>query len=223
MAVTTEVELPSEAPDMTTSELHEHLLSRLAAAVEYALAGKALVLKDIFVRLEGKEQKAPDLLVAPYAPPGARKVYAVPDEPVPLVTVEVISEDNYSGPGKKLLEEKRAFFGRMGVPLHIEVDPNRAAITTWANRSGVLERTGIGTTYDGPQLGGVRIEARQPGEVHVYLPDGREVLNPGAELARWYAEAARAEAEAERAAKLAERAAQLAERLRQLGIDPDQD
>jgi hypothetical protein len=99
------------------------------------------------------------------------------------------------------------------MPVHIEIDPDYGAIAIWENRGGRLERTRVGTVYDGPELGGVRIETPAPGEVRVYLSSGREVLEPGAELAKAEAEAARADAEAARAEWLAHE-------LRKAGIDP---
>ncbi|MGH9105914.1 MAG: Uma2 family endonuclease [Acidimicrobiales bacterium] len=222
VAVASDVLLPDEAPDLTASELHVDVLVRLFTAVKYALGERALVLMDIFLRVEGHEQVAPDLLVAPPAPRGGRKVYAFPDEPAPLVTVEVLSTANYEGEGRRALEAKRALFGRIGVPAHIELDPEYGAVAIWANQGGRLERAYVGTVYDGPELGGTRVEAPAPGKLHIYLPDGREVLDAEAEMARADAEAARAAAEAARADAEAARAARLAERLREAGIDPDQ-
>jgi hypothetical protein len=65
-------------------------------------------------------------------------------------------------------------------------------------------------------------ERSYPGEVHIYLPSGREPLAPEAEIARAELEAARAEAESARAEAESARAARLAARLRDLGVDPDQ-
>lgn len=214
--------LPDEEPDTTTSELHVRVLVRLFAAVRYALKGQALVLMDIFLRVEGREQAATDLLVAPPAPEGARTVYSYPDEPLPLTTVEILSASNYEGEGKRKLEHKRELFGRIGVPLHLEIDPAYGVITSWTNDGCHLQRSEVSSTYHGPGLGGVRIDTPAPGEVHIYLPDGREVLDPEAEIATAEALVARVEAEETRAKAEAARANRLAERLRQLGFDPDE-
>jgi hypothetical protein len=228
VAVEAQVRLPDEEPDLTATELHVRTLVRLFYAVSYALGERALVLMDIFLRFEDREQVSPDLIVAPPAPRGARRVYAVPDEPVPLVTVEVLSEVNREPEGRKKLEEKRELLGRVGVPVHIEVDPDYGVVTRWANKQGRFERVAVGTSYDGADLGGVRVETPAPGEVHIYLPSGREALGPDAEAARADAEAARADTEAARADTEAARADAeaarvqwLAERLRQAGIDPE--
>jgi hypothetical protein len=228
MAVAAHVRLPDEEPDVTATELHVRTLVRLFCAVSYALGERALVLMDIFVRFEGRQQVSPDLIVAPPAPRGARRVYAVPDEPVPFATVEVLSEVNREPEGRRKLEEKRELLGSIGVPVHIEVDPDYGVVTRWVNHQGRLQRVEVGTSYSGPELGGVRVETPAPGEVHIYLPNGREVEDPDAEAARAdaeaaraAAEAARADAEAARAAAEAARAKRLAERLRDAGIDPD--
>jgi hypothetical protein len=190
--------LPDEAVDVTASELHARIVARLAAALGYALAGRAAVLTDIFVRA-GDDQAAPDVLVAPGVAAGRRTVYRLADDPVPAVTVEVLSPANREGEGLALLERKRAFFGRIGVPLHLEVDPDYGAISVWQPRAGTLIRVAVADTFTAPEIGGVRITAPGPGEVRVSTPDGREVADPADELAR---------------------AQRLAAQLRSMGIEP---
>jgi hypothetical protein len=199
--------LPDEAPDVTVTELHARVVMRLAAALGYALAGQAAVLTDIFVRAE-TDQAAPDLLIAPGVAPGRRTVYRLSEDPVPAVTIEVLSPTNRRGEGRVLLERKHAFFSRIGVPRHYEIDPDRGGITTWTRRGGTLVQVASSDSLTGPDLGGVRITTPAPGEVRVFTPDGREVLDPADELAR---------AEEQR-----RRADRLADRLRSLGVDPDQ-
>jgi hypothetical protein len=225
MPLPAEVELPDEAPDVTATEAHNRLMVRLWSAVQAAFGDRALVLLDIFVRVDGRRQAAPDVLVAPPSAIADHRVYAVPAEPAPLVTVEIISETNHSLEGQQALAAKRELFGSIGVPAHIEIDLPGGVVTTWTSRGGELVRTSVADRYDGAALGGVTVEAPAPGAVRVLAPDGREVLDPGVDLAR---EAARADSEARHAAREAARAEmeaaraeRLADRLRQLGVDPD--
>jgi hypothetical protein len=199
--------LPDEAPDVTATEAHNRLMVRLWVATRLAYGDRALVLLDIFLRVDGRRQAAPDVLVAPPSPIASHRVYRVPQEPVPLATVEVLSEVNHEPEGRRLLTAKRDLFGAIGVPVHLEIDPDAAIVTTWESRGGALVRTGIGDHYDGAALGGVTIETPASDVVHVRAPDGREVLDADAEAARADAEAARAD--------------RLAARLRDLGVDPD--
>jgi hypothetical protein len=138
----------------------------------------------------------------------------VPDEPVPLVTVEVLSEVNRTTVGRDLLEGKRRLIGAIGVPLHVEVDPDEGVITTWVCRQGQLSLASVTDRYVGDALGGVVIETPSPGMVRVLTPGGREVLDVADEIHRADTEAARADAEAARAQRLADR-------LRLLGVEPD--
>jgi hypothetical protein len=71
----------------------------------------------------------------------------------------------------------------------------------WELRGGALARVDLRTSYTSEAIGGVRIDTPAPGELHVHLPDGHEVLDGSEELAR---------------------AERLAEKLRRLGVDPDQ-
>lgn len=201
------IQLVDEAVDVTASELHVRVLFRLRAALAYALRGKAGVLSEIFLRVDNREQASPDVLVAPGITPGTRSVYDVPPEPVPSVTVEVLSPANAISRGRSELETKRSLFARIGVALHIEINPDDGFIAVWELGDGVLARTELCTTYTSDAIGGVRLETPAPGLVHVFLPDGREVLDDHEELARGDRESARAE--------------RLAGKLRELGIDPE--
>jgi Uma2 family endonuclease len=207
MAVSSEIDLPEEAPDMTATDAHWRLLIRLFGAVSVALRGKALVLGDIFLRVGGREQVAPDLLVAPPSDLEEHRVYRVPDEPVPRVTVEVLSEANYEREGRRILEAKRRLFGRIGVPVHIEIDPRASLVSIWRLAGDRLVEVERAERYEGPDLGGVTLSFSAPGQVRVCDPSGREVLDVGEEMHRADAEAARAD--------------RLAARLRELGVEPD--
>lgn len=131
----------------------------------------------------------------------------MPAEPVPSVTFEILSPANHSGRGRAELEAKRSLFARIGVPLHIEVDPDDGFIAVWELHDGALVRTDLCTVYTSDAVGGVRIETPAPATLRVVLPNGHLVLDVGDELGRAERESARAE--------------RLAARLRELGIDPD--
>jgi hypothetical protein len=122
--------------------------------------------------------------------------------------MEVLSPANGDGEGRTLLLAKRLLLGRIGVPLHIEIDPDDGVITVWEAHDGVLRRVAVGTSYCSDAIGGVRIETPEPGTVRVFLPNGHEVLDGGEELAR--------------AEELETRADHLAARLRAMGVDPDE-
>ncbi|MHB8294451.1 MAG: Uma2 family endonuclease [Acidimicrobiales bacterium] len=216
------ISLPDQADDVTSTEAHWRLMAVIRTALSYVLGDAALVLSDIFVRVEGREQVSPDVLVAPPDPahgPADHRVYALPEHPAPRVTIEVLSAANYDQPGRGLLEAKRSLFARIGVPLHIEIDQEQGVVTTWSPRGGegsprggegpgegpAMVRRTVSDRFDGPELGGARIVAVAPGDVRVYLPNGHQVLDSGQELARAEAEAARAD--------------RLAARLRELGAD----
>jgi Uma2 family endonuclease len=208
-----QVDLPDEAPDVTASELHVAVLHRLLGVLRYLFREKALVLGDTFVRVDGTEQVSPDVMIVHGAEPGTRTVYRIPPEPAPDVTVEVLSSANYRGEGRRLLEQKRELLGRLGVPLHIELDPERGFLTTWHNVDGLLMPDPPTDRFDGDELGGLQIELT-PGDVDLRLPGGRMFTDVGDEIDRADREARRADDEAQRANRLAEA-------LRSAGIDPD--
>jgi hypothetical protein len=205
---------------MTVTELHSSVVIRLYTALRHLLAGRALVLVEIFLRVHETEQVSPDVLIVPGAEPGTRTVYRVPDEPVPDVTMEVLSPANHVGEGRRQLESKRELLGRIGVPLHIELDPDRGVLTTWHNVGSRLVADPPTDRYDGDGLGGLRI-VLAPGHVTLRLPDGREFLDGPAEMARADEATRRATEATRRATDATRRAGRLAEALRTAGIDPD--
>lgn len=209
--------LPDEELDVTGSELHELLRVRLFDVLRFIFGDRALVLSDVFVRVRGDagrddEQVGPDIFIVPGAGPGTRTVYWVPDEPVPQVTLEVLSPANHRSDGAVVLAAKRALFARIGVPTHIEVDPDRGEIAPWVHDGTELVEGIATTSCDHPGLGGLRIEA-SPGQVRLFLPDGREFVDAPAEMVRADEEQARADQEQARAERLAQA-------LRDAGIDP---
>lgn len=192
--------LVDEAADVTASEAHVRAVLRLFTALSYALGEQAVVLSDIFVRVDNREQASPDVFVVPGVAAGSRTVYSIPPEPVPAVTIEVLSPVNREPTGRAELESKRSLFSRIGVPLHLEIDPDEGFIAVWELRDGALARVQLCTTYSSDALGGVKIETPAPSVLHVVLPNGHDVLDSGGELAR---------------------AERLEAKLRQLGVDPD--
>jgi hypothetical protein len=221
------VVLPDEAPDMTVTQLHHAVVNRLFDVLCHLFGDRALVLAEIFVRVNETRQVSPDLLIAPGADPGPHTVYRVPAQPVPDVTVEVLSPANYVGEGRRQLDDKRELLGAIGVPLHIELDPDRGVLTTWHNVDGTLVADPPTDRYDGDCLGGLHLEL-VPGHVTMWMPDGREFTDADAEITRGdeatrrAIESARREAEAtRREAEATQRADRLAEALRQAGIDPE--
>jgi len=229
-----QVDLPDEAPDVTATELHVQVLHRLLGVLRFLFRDKALVIGDVFVRVNGVEQVSPDVMIVPGVGPGTRTVYRIPPEPVPDVTVEVLSKVNYTGVGLRLLRKKRELLGRIGVPLHLELDPERGFLTIWHNVGGVLVVGPPTDRFEGEELGGLRIELDE-GDVELLLPGGRRFTDVGDEIdradnesrradreaRRADREARRAEQEGQRAEQEARRAARLADALRDAGIDPD--
>ncbi|MGH9179637.1 MAG: Uma2 family endonuclease [Acidimicrobiales bacterium] len=215
-------ELPIEAPDMTATEAHVRTVAMLRAALTHALRGVAGVFGEMFLRVDDRVQVSPDVFAVPGVTTGDRTVYRVPAEPVPSVTIEVLSPKNRTRSGRAELEAKRALFGRIGVPLHVEVDREEGFIAVWELRDDTLVRTDLRVDYTSEAIGRVRIATPAPGVLRVTLADGHEVLDVGDELTRAEREAARAEREAARAEREAARAEGLAVRLRALGIDPDE-
>lgn len=229
-AMPVEALLPIEAEDMTVTELHNETVFRLFAALRATFGDDALVLQEIFVRVGGDTpatgvQVSPDLLIVPGAQRGTRSVYRVPAEPVPSVTIEVLSHANYYGEGRAALGRKRELLGRIGVPVHLELDPEKGSITVWENDGESLVPAGPPLDhYDGAALGGLRISLA-PNHVRLWGADGTEVVDPNAaarvEAARADAATARADAEATRADAAAARVERLTELLRAQGVDPE--
>lgn len=214
-------ELVDEAPDMTATESHVRDVGRLRAALTHAVRGRAGVFGEIFLRVDNREQVSADAFLVPGVTTGLRSVYAVPLEPVPSVTFEVLSPANATRRGRAELEAKRSLFARIGVPLHVEIDPDNGFIAVWELRDGVLARTDLCTAYTSDAIGGARLETPAPGVLHVLLPDGHAVLDGGDELARAEQESARADRESARAEQEGARADRLAAKLREMGIDPE--
>jgi hypothetical protein len=214
------VVLPDEAPDMTVTRLHHAVVNRLFDVLCHLLADRAVVLAEIFLRVNETRQVSPDLLIAPGADPGPLTVYRVPAQPVPDVTVEVLSPANYAGEGRRQLDDKRELLGAIGVPLHIELDPDRGVLTTWHNVGGTLVADPPTDRYDGDRLGGLRLELI-PGHVTMRMPDGREFVDADTEITRGNEATQRATESARREAETGRRAARMAEALRRAGIDPE--
>jgi Uma2 family endonuclease len=208
-----QVDLPDEAPDVTATELHVIVLRRLVDALRFIFWDKALVLGDVFVRVDGTKQVSPDVLIVHGAEDGTRSVYPIPPEPVPDVTLEVLSPVNHQSEGRRLLEQKRDLLSTLGVPLHIELDPERGTLTTWHNVNGAFEPDPPTDRFEGEELGGLQIELT-PGHVRLRLPDGHEFIEARDEIRRANHQTRRAEQETRRAD-------QLAEALRRAGIDPN--
>ena len=68
------VVLVDEAVDVTTNEAHFRLIALLHMALSYALDGQAAVLADIFLRVDNREQVAPDVLIAMGSSAGTRSM-----------------------------------------------------------------------------------------------------------------------------------------------------
>jgi hypothetical protein len=194
------------APDLTSTEAHERAVRRLAVTLAFALQGRAAVFSEIFLRVGGRQVPA-DLFVVPGISAGTRTVYRVPDEPVPTITFEVLSEANRSGRGRRELEGKRALFAASGVPRHVEIDLDASTLSLWDLDGGTLRRVAEQSTLVDEVLGGVVIGLPEPGVLDIVLPDGRLLGTLEEEMA-W-------------GQQQAEKAERLAERLRSLGVDPD--
>src|SRR5687768_3589973 len=104
-AMAPQVDLPDEAPDVTASELHVTVLRRLLGLLVFLFRDQALALGDVFLRVDGAEQVSPDVMIVHGAEPGDRTVYRIPPEPVPDVTIEVLSRVNDSAVGRRLLDQ----------------------------------------------------------------------------------------------------------------------
>lgn len=93
--------------------------------------------------VNGREQVPADVFTVPGVAPGDRRAYALPAEPVPACTIEVLSTSIMSRRDRAEFEAKRSRFGRIGVPLHLEVDPDEGFIAVWELRDGLLVRTDL--------------------------------------------------------------------------------
>ena len=232
-------DLPIEEDDVTATEAHERLKELLSVGLAWRLAGRALVIGDIFVAI-GRRQVSPDILIRFGALRGERSRYIVDIEGVPDVTIEILSTVNHTTIGLIKQQEKRDLFGEIGVAEHIEIDPISSTIQVWSSDRGLSRSVFVGKEWASPALG---IVFRFVGDAFEALDDaGRPFEEPAAALARADAETVRADAETVRADAETVRAdaetvradaetvradaeAVRADRLRQLlelhGIDPD--
>ena len=69
------------------------------------------------------------------------------------------------------------------MPLHIEIDPDRGVLTTWHNVDGTLVVDPPTDRYNGDALAGLAIRT-SPGQVRLWLPDGREFIDAATEMTR---------------------------------------
>ena len=179
-----QVELPIEAPDLTATELHNDVAIRLFGVLRILFRGTALVLHDIFLRVDETRQVAPDRLIVHGSVPGRRTVYRGPDEPVPDITIEVLSDENHQPFGRRKLEEKRELFGAIGVRVHIELDPTGAASTPPGTRRSP---THLPVPTGRPLRLATHLPASastHPRSVTLWLPDGREYTDASGEYDR---------------------------------------
>ena len=195
-----EQELPIEEDDISATEPHQDLVARVMFGLRHRLKD-VLVLGDMFIRL-GRRQAAPDVFtVAGGGKRGARSIYRLEDEPVPDVTIEVLSVVNKHDPeGVAQVHRKRRFLGEIGVAEHIELDPIDGLILVHRSVNGVLEFESAGHEYVSERLGGVRFvvdSARFEG-IAVFDASGEEFEEPDAAMARADTATARAETVAER-------------------------
>lgn len=58
------------------------------------------------------------------------------------MTVEILSDANYSGEGRALLEHKRELLGWIGGAHPHRIDPKLSTLTVWENRPNRLVVTG---------------------------------------------------------------------------------
>ena len=239
---TREHELPIEEDDISATEPHQDLVARVMFGLRHRLKD-VLVLGDMFIRL-GRRQAAPDVFIAPGGGKrGARSIYRLEDEPVPEVTIEVLSVVNKHDPeGVAQVHRKRRFLGEIGVAEHIELDPIDGLILVHRSVNGVLEFESAGLEYVSERLGGVRfvVDSSRFEGIAVFDASGEEfeeadaamaradaamaraaseIARADAEIARADAESARAETERARADAIAERAGLLEATLQAHGIE----
>ena len=204
-----DADLPVEEEDISATEAHNELVDRIKFGLRHRLPG-TLVLGDIFVR-EGRTQVSPDVFTAGGAQPGARRVYRLADDPLPEVTIEVLSEVNkHDKDGIAQLLRKRRRLGELGIGEHIELDPIDGVVVVFEAVDGVLEVKTAGVEYTSERLAGTRfvVDLATFEGFRVFGADGVEFEPPQQAMAR--ADAAQAQAvaaQAEAAAAQAEAAA----------------
>ena len=213
-----------EAPDVTASEEHQELAFRIEAALKALVPEPSAVIGATFLVAPDEKPVSADILVAVGSEPGKRPSWRLPRDPVPDVTIEIVSPSNRTGEGKRLVEEKRGVYGRIGIPEHLELDPNEGTIDVWVSRDGGLVRVAKGLRrYLSTRLYGAVIEADEANNLQILTPDGnvfplpqelfRQMKQVRTELARVAAErddlASERDATAERVMRLRESAMRL--------------
>lgn len=183
--IAVEPELPVEEDDVSATEPHNELVDRIKFGLRHRLAN-TLVLGDIFVR-EGRKQASPDVFTVPGAAPGARRVYRLEDEPLPEVTIEVISEVNkHDREAIAELHRKRRLLGEIGIVEHIELDPIDGVIIVYGANEGGLDVVAVGREYVSERLAGTRfvVDASCNEGIRVFGADGVEFDEPAAAMGR---------------------------------------
>ena len=180
-----DADLPIEEEDISATEPHNELVDRIKFGLRHRLAG-TLVLGDIFVR-EGRKQASPDVFTARGARPGARSVYRLADDPLPEVTIEVLSDVNKRDKdGIAQLHRKRRMLGELGIGEHIELDPIDGVVVVYEAIDGVLEVKMAGLQYTSERLGGTRfvVDLETFEGFRVFGADGVEFEPPQDAMAR---------------------------------------
>ena len=162
-----------EEHDMTGNEAHNALGFWFGPAIASVLPEPSVVIWDIFMLEPGDTPVATDLLVSLRATPANRPSWRLDRDPVPDVTIEILSPSNRTGDGFAKLERKRQFFGKIGVPEHIELDPEAATIDVWVSRGNELVRVATNLrSFISTRLYGVVFEAGPDGGLQLRQPDG---------------------------------------------------
>jgi Uma2 family endonuclease len=204
---------PMEEESMPETALHAKLIQYLVEVLEWLFRGRLCAIHRNLAFYQAPERKAP-----PVAPDIA-VIKGIPFQPVnswhvgrtgspPHVIFEILSTETW----KKDVEEKPAFYARMGVQEYFAYDPN---LTPWAGANA-------------PRLFGWRLDHESQRMVPLLLIPGgslwsRELdsfLVPDEQLLCLYDSNSQLRLTGEQAAE--RRAEALAEKLRSPGIDPDQ-
>ena len=225
MAMLSSEDVAMEAPDVTATEEHQALAFWLESAIRAIVPEPSAVIGATFMVAETGKMVPADILVSIGSEPGGRNSWRLPRDPVPDVLIEIISRSNFTAEGRRLVDEKRALYGAIGVPEYLELDPSAGTIDVYVSRDRELVRVATGLRrYLSTRLYGLAIAADDDNRLVPYRPNGERFPLPHEALAAVEGlEAARAQMAA-RDAELAERDAELA-RLRALlaerGIDPE--
>ncbi|MGE0083687.1 MAG: Uma2 family endonuclease [Desulfococcaceae bacterium] len=224
----------SDGKPMADNTKQFNWIVRIKVGLEVLFADRA----DVFVAgdllwypVEGdnKIRMAPDALVVFGRPKGDRGSYRQWEEggTAPHTVFEILSPGNT----KREMAHKLSFYEKYGVKEYYEYDPDRIVLKGWVRSGNRLEPIGNMQGWVSPGLG-IRFEP-DADDLHIFRPDGREILRP--EEAEGRAEKAEKRAEkAEREKKQAERekkqaearaekerqcAEMLSAKLRELGIN----